>query len=498
MFTKDMYENSQHCLNSAEISSILFIGAGASSTSALTNLLQELSKKKKTSDLKITIVEKGSLLGSGLAYGTDKPYYLFNSRANKVGIVSGDRNHFFKWMMQNKNSWQKMFPEYANKTLHSDSFVPRGIYGLYLQYMFDIAVEGFKERGVKIELIEGEAIDGIELHKKGYVKIVDSNKNIKIIEADKVVVGIGNPPPTKIQKLTSNPCYTCDPWSSDFKEIPKNAKVIIVGMGLTGMDALISLQAQNHSGSIELISRHNLLSELHGGILPAYKRTAFTMENVKTLSPPTADNYYEMLKEDLLIAQKNGVNWRSVIDSLRENSESQLQSGSLRNQSGFKELWKMLSEDEKLNWNIRYDSWFNALRFRLPPESWERIEPIFKSGQVKTFKVDVNSDKFFPNPEAYYINCTGPDLMQNLFIKSLSSRGICQMHPAGGIRADETMYLKNIHGKASNIYSAIGPLRKGEDFETVNIVEIVDQTKILTAELSKNIFSKKPMQMSRL
>ena len=74
MFTKDMYENSQHCLNSAEISSILFIGAGASSTSALTNLLQELSKKKKTSDLKITIVEKGSLLGSGLAYGTDKPY----------------------------------------------------------------------------------------------------------------------------------------------------------------------------------------------------------------------------------------------------------------------------------------------------------------------------------------------------------------------------------------------------------------------------------------
>ena len=471
---------------------ILFVGAGPSTTTVLVNFLQEIRNRRLlVSNLQITIVEAKSRLGPGLAYNSCEPYHLFNSRANQVGILNGDRKHFFKWIMQNKQKWKPFFPNYDDRFIRSYSFVPRGIYGIYLEEFFTTSLEGLKENGVTVNTVTGRATEGLQLGKKGYVKIKRSDNVDMTLQADKVVLGIGNPPPTPIKNLKDNPKYIHNFWPTDSWHIPRDAPVAIIGVGLTGMDAILTMQARGHKGPITLISRHGQKARIHGPVLPLYKREIFTLNNVKKLNPPTAEAYFSMLSQEIAAAKEKGYNWRCVIDSLRENSQTYLQSGPLSKQVGFKTFWKLLSNDEKIYWNKKYDSQFNTLRFRLPPESWERIEPLFTSGQAKIIQADITDNSFKAQPDTYYINCTGPDLEQNQFVKSLFAKGICQRHPAGGLSADQNMYLIGSNKKPSQIFSAIGPVRKGEDFETVAMVEIVDQTLPLINSLIKELEEEK-------
>ena len=77
-----------------------------------------------------------------------------------------------------------------------------------------------------------------------------------------------------------------------------------------------------------------------------------------------------------------------------------------------------------------------------------------------------NSINLKPEKDTFYINCTGPDLLQNRFIKQFVDNGICELHPAGGIKVDEHLRLS---GSKSSKYYAIGPLFSGERFETVSM-----------------------------
>ena len=476
---------------------IVFIGAGPSTTATLVNLLQELENQAlSSSNMHISVIEKRHMFGAGLAYSTQKPYHLFNSRANKVGILYGDRNHFFKWMIQNRAIWHEKFPDYAQTIPKSDDFVPRGIYGLYLKAMYDKAVQGLTEKGATVHLYRGMAKKLFRIGKKGYVTLLPNNsKTPSHLEADKIILAIGNPPPAPIKKLSHHAHYISDFWQQN-KTIPPHAPIFIIGTGLTAMDALLTLQAQDHHGHITLISRNGKKAKKHNTVLPRYKRCLFTLDTVKKLSPPTADDYARLLSEELRIAKKQGYNWRSVIDSLRENSQTRLQTGPLTKQVGFKTFWNMLSDSEKCHWNTHYNSWFNSLRFRLPPQSWEKLQPLFTSSQARFLKGDITDPNYPINPQAYYINCTGPNLINNPVIASLRHTGGCQVHPAGGLRADKQMRLQEQDGRFSSVFRAIGPCRKGEDFETIAMVEIVDQTAQLAQSLVQDMIKAKHYETS--
>jgi uncharacterized NAD(P)/FAD-binding protein YdhS len=60
--------------------------------------------------------------------------------------------------------------------------------------------------------------------------------------------------------------YVRDPYPlrQSLAEVPEQARVAIVGSGLTAVDVVMALRARGHQGPITLVSRH--------GLLPAVRR----------------------------------------------------------------------------------------------------------------------------------------------------------------------------------------------------------------------------------
>lgn len=452
---------------------IAFIGAGASTTISLINLVNAMNSSSAYHGIdRISIVEKSKTPGVGLAYSTNEPCHLFNSRANKIGIVSGQDDHFFKWLHAQPDKWQYSFPQITLDDITSDSFIPRAIYGHYLKDMFDLAINNARQNGITVNVIEGDAVGATEINQKGLIKIKMKNSATTLIEADKIVIAVGNPPPPDLPFLKGCRHYISSFWTEEGTNIPLHAPITIIGTGLTSVDALLTLQARGHKGKITLLSRNGKLPEVHQDI-PShpYLRKTITVERAKALGEQfTADAYFTMLQEEIANAAAHKINWRAVIDSLRNKEDATT-------------LWRILGEKEQQKWDKLYGATYNVLRFRMPSDSWERISPLLKSGQVTVKHMKADNTSFQMDADTYYINCAGHSLRQSPFMQTLFDQGTCVPHPSSGIRISDDMQVIRADKRPSDVFFGIGPLRRGEDFEAVAIIEIVKQSEKLVQNL---------------
>src|SRR3982751_5721153 len=96
---------------------ITIIGGGASGTLLTINLLRNASGQPLT----INLIERRKQIGRGVAFGTARDAHLLNVPAAKMGAFPEDVEHFHKWLRQNNHEYE------------ATSFVPRRIYGEYLQ-----------------------------------------------------------------------------------------------------------------------------------------------------------------------------------------------------------------------------------------------------------------------------------------------------------------------------------------------------------------------------
>lgn len=457
---------------------ILFIGGGPSTTAALYQLGQDAAKNSLKS-LEITVVERDASFGPGMAYnGTHEDYHLLNTTPSRMNISSRIENDFFAWVNENQGEWRPDFPNY--KGFNTDSFFPRKLYGMYLEERFDEAVGFLRNKGASIKKIRGEAVARRQESSLEYVDIRLNDGSSESVQADKVVLAIGNPPPQPIASLADHPHYINNIWESGrIANIPTNAKVAVIGLGLSAIDALRTLKERNHAGPIEIISRGAGFPAIHVVDDYIYERTIFTDAAVEALKPPTAQAYYDLLKAEIAIAKQQGRTEHNVIDSLKDYNERDRKERHITS-SSFASYWARLSEEEKVNWNRDSGGWFNKLLFRVAPESYNKIASLVESSQALLRAIDVRSAGFEPEPDTYYLNCTGPDVRQNAFTAHLIETGIAEIHPAGGLRATENLRLKTA---APSHYYGIGPLFWGERFETVSVYSITRQAEIISSNI---------------
>lgn len=457
---------------------ILFIGGGPSTTAALYQLGQSAAKNS-LKNLEITVVERDASFGPGLAYnGTHEDYHLLNTTPNRMNISSSNQNDFFIWVNENREEWSRDFPNYQKLTM--DSFFPRKLYGMYLEEKFDDAVGFLRNKGASVRKITGEAVARRQESSLEYVDIQLNDGSFESVQADKVVLAIGNPPPKPIESLASHPHYINNIWESgSIANIPTDAEVVVIGLGLSAIDALRTLKEKKHSGPIEIISRGSTLPKKYVVDEYVYKRTVFTNEAVEGLNPPTAKAYYELLQAEIFAAEKEGRTINNVIDSLKDYNDKDREERDITS-SSFASYWTKLSDEEKVDWNRNYGGWFNKLLFRVAPSSYDEIASLLETGQAQLTARDIRADSFEPKLDAYYINCTGPHVRQNVFTAHLIDAGIAEIHPAGGLRATEILRLK---AATTSNYYGIGPLFWGERFETVSVYSIARQAEIIASNI---------------
>ena len=116
---------------------------------------------------------------------------------------------------------------------------------------------------VSSDFVIGEAVD-VEPRDAGcLVRLADGSA----LEADRVVLATGNEPPAPLpgaEALQDHPAWVGNPWQAWEHRLPADdGSIVILGTGLTAVDAIITLRALGWLGSIHAVSRHGWFPHAH-------------------------------------------------------------------------------------------------------------------------------------------------------------------------------------------------------------------------------------------
>ncbi len=206
---------------------VVVVGGGFSGAVTAVNLA-----RLTDAPLKVTVLNTGQPLGRGLAYGTRRPEHLLNVVARNMSALADQPDHFVEWLGTRSD-----FASFSTPELR-EQFVPRRIYGDYLQSLFlwysRVLADGKK---VRIEKHDVEVVDIVPA--AGCMTVVASGG--LTWDADKIVLATGNQLPTELPGCAlDHPRYIRDPWNGWEERLPdRRQDVIILGTGLTMVRRLL-------------------------------------------------------------------------------------------------------------------------------------------------------------------------------------------------------------------------------------------------------------------
>jgi uncharacterized NAD(P)/FAD-binding protein YdhS len=443
---------------------IAIIGGGFSGTCLAAELLRSGDPA-----VCVTLIERSAFPGRGVAFGTQCAGHLLNVPTQKMSALAGDSSHFLRWAQRNYNS-----------AVQPGDFLPRRVYGRYiasvLQEAFDANDHRFawkRDEAVSVNLVEDKA----EI----------SLRNGSRISADKIVLALGNFPPAalRVPGITqSSPRFVSNPWlESAFDNVARDTSILLVGSGLTSVDAVISLRERGFRGKIHMLSRHGLLPQSHRAAQPW---PAFAGGD----SPCTARRLLQLIREQVSLAEECGGDWRAVLDSLRPMTQTIWRSLPLKEQRRFlrhlRAYWDVHRHrvapqiGKKLKTEIRVGKLqIHAGRLVEHCEGARHVDVIYRerrSGGLRTLKVD------------RVINCTGPDAdirrVDSPLLRDLIRRNLARTDPLFlGLDTAPDGALVGSEGTYSEFLFAIGPLRKGNLWESTAVPEIRLQAAQLASQL---------------
>jgi len=312
--------------------SIIIVGGGASGVLLAAHLLHD-----KAHDIRVTLIEKRRVVGQGIAYSSSQQNHVLNVPAPNMGAYADDPEHFWRWAIERK--------------LISDKqrfvFLPRRHYGAYLaDVLADASVGG------QLTLIGHTAVD-LKQSSAG-VEVVLANGASVVGHAAVLAVGHEeNPDRSKgiAVRVGSEADTPLDP----------DAAAMILGSGLSMVDAWLTLSQAKHRGPITIVSRH--------GLLPLRHKAVDKIELAAADVPfGTALQYFEHWFRETVdeVVGRDG-DWRSVVDAIRPFNQR---------------IWQSWPEASKRRFLEHVRPFWNIHRHRLPPDLHQQMVEAVESGQV--------------------------------------------------------------------------------------------------------------------
>lgn len=425
----------------------IIIGGGFSGTLLAINLLRHGS-------LRVTLVERDpDRLARGLAYGAAKDGHVLNVRAGNMSAFADQPHHFAEWL--------------ARRGIGAaTSFATRRDYGLYLA---ELLADMRREAGDRMEIVAENGI-GLDLSETGGRLELASGR---VVEGDIVVLAPGNLPPHDLPafaELTA-PAYISDPWSCDIAaDLGDDDIVLLLGTGLTAVDAVLTLADSGFRGRIIASSRRGLAPHVHEPS-PSF---AAVRER------PAASGGAALVAA--VRSRSRLVGWRNAIDELRPYTQG---------------LWGAATADERSRFLRHLRPYWDVHRHRIAPDVAARLDAMKDRGQLVIVAGKVSAAHVAqgrlnltwrqrgsaePRPLRVdrVINCTGPlgDLARTRepLLQALRANGVIQ--PDGlriGIDVDAQARAIRADGKANDRLFVVGPMTRGAFWEIVAVPDIRKQ-----------------------
>jgi uncharacterized NAD(P)/FAD-binding protein YdhS len=447
---------------------IAIIGGGFGGVALATALL-----RREPSDLEVALFEASERLGRGLAYGTDCDAHVLNTRAAHMSVHDDDGEHFVSWCRA------------RGVAAHGDEFVPRSIYGDYVEHSFEGARDGSLTR---LEVHTQTPITDLRAERGAFTVAAADARTWR---ADTVVLATGHAaPPDPLAALlpAGTPRYLRNPWPArQLAQIGASDRVLVLGTGLTAVDVVLALERQGHRAAIQLVSRRGLLPQAHWPhrqILPRELRSALLTD----LGRSDLRGMVRIVRKAAALAAERGSSWQAVLDALRPVTPR---------------LWAELCAKDRQRFLRVLRPYWDAHRHRVAPAVAERLSSLRAgdrlevcAGRVRgaaaygdSFVVDVlprgrrthRSERF-----DWIVNCTGTDFSPPTcrpLERKLLERGMLLPDPLalGFVTADRGAVIGR-SGPVAGLY-VLGTGHRPNLWEHTAVPEIRSQVMGLADEL---------------
>lgn len=436
---------------------LVIAGGGASA------LLLCLQLLRQGVPVNITVVEKQTDFGIGLAYRTPYDFHILNVRAANMSVFPDEPSNFTDWLAAKKLPYK---PE---------DFVPRKIFGEYLR---ETAARIEKQ----IRLLHDEVI-----HIKGHtVELASGNR----LDADVIVLAPGNFLPNitgKIgREIYESPKFIRNPWDyAIISRIEPDSDVLIIGSGLTMTDVLLLLQSRNHSGRIISLSVHGFAPEKHGGTDRPAEGFAIEVRAAEDII-----TMFRIWRKYLAAGHPP----ESLVAAIRPYVQ---------------EIWLRLSITDRRRFTEHLRHYWGTVRHRVPANCFATVKKMDRLEIIagRIVQAEKNGDDFIitysprRSREAkvlrtqYIINCTGPSLNYEKdapeFLKKLiADKQVIRDPLRLGLQASPEGRLTNQDGRKTQKLYAIGNLMRGVLWEITSVPDIRKQAEVLAAAIKKDLEEK--------
>jgi uncharacterized NAD(P)/FAD-binding protein YdhS len=437
---------------------VIIIGGGFSGTLVAIHLLRQ------SSFVELDIVDQ-RLPGRGLAYSTNCMEHLLNVPAIRMSAFGSEPLHFLNWLH-----------DHGIPSANPDLFAPRRLYGTYLQDLLETTA---RSAGPEAKLRHHfSTVQKIGFN--GRSRQVFLRNGLRL-EADKIVLALGNPSSHSLHAPL--PGYFPSPWRPEaLSGLSPEKEVLLIGAGLTAVDAFIALVSQGHTGAIHMLSRRGKLPQFH----EPYRPLTSSFPVPENLS---ARSLMKGIRAEVKKARSQSVNWRAVIDSIRPVTN---------------EIWQQLDEKEQTRFFRHIKTWWDIHRHRMASEigakvheAVQRKQLLVHAGRLRKLtpgefglRAEIQPRGGVPTSLQVekVINCTGPDsdyrATEDPLIRCVLDRGYGVPGKTGrGFRATADGEMIGAENRSMDWLLTLGPPRLGDLLETIAVPELRRQAESLANHL---------------
>jgi uncharacterized NAD(P)/FAD-binding protein YdhS len=223
--------------------SVIVLGGGLAGALTVLHLLRQA-----TSPLAITVIEPRARLWAGVAYSSPDGVHITNVPAARMSADLDDPAGFCRWL--DAHGDERKGHEY-------DAYPRRWLFGDYVRALLRAACAARPD--ISIAHLQQRALDAAR-EGAGFVIGTDQGSH----RGDALVLATGNPTPRwpeALRPIADAPGCVANPWAPRaLADVAPDARVLIVGTGLTMGDTVASLRASGHHGAIVAVSRRGQLS----------------------------------------------------------------------------------------------------------------------------------------------------------------------------------------------------------------------------------------------
>jgi uncharacterized NAD(P)/FAD-binding protein YdhS len=443
------------------------IGAGFSGTMLVRHLVEQ-----EKALLSVFIYNSNADFARGTAYNPKSSKLLLNVVAGKMSAFPDKPNHFVEWCLKNEIGTENA------QDLLAGSFLPRSLYGKYLNDIWKETQEIAENNGHKLNLIPEKARE-IEKFDSNYRIHSETGKDI----VDYLILATGNElpgnPSLENNDFFKSNLYQQNPWRIDFSKINREEPILILGNGLTMVDTVMELRENGFQQKIVSVSPNGFNILPHRNFNFQYNGPIKDLKEDKSLL-----ELLSLFKSELKKLNEFGISAEPLIDALRPNTQK---------------IWQALTVEEKRIFMSRLRHHWGVARHRIPFLSYDYIQKErianrleILAGKVLDLKLNEKGvqAKIYDKKQkieltcqfTQVINCTGPETKieksGNELLLQLKQGGfIVQDDLQLGIEVNDSYQIINSQNHVDERLYAIGGLLKGKLWESTAINELRVQAK---------------------